>query len=91
MHRLHLSRTNLEKLLAGLNRGQAQTAILKNDLTNRDYPTSTPTLVVAIEDALYYKHAGGVPDFTPLPPKPEAESDTPVVALGAIKITRKRT
>lgn len=58
MHRLHLSRRNLETLLANLNNGAAQAAILKNDITHPTHPTTVPTLVIAIEDDIYYRTRG---------------------------------
>jgi hypothetical protein len=55
MHRLYLSRRNLETLLAKLDRGAPQSAIVKNDTSHRKYPTTVPTLVIALEDATYYE------------------------------------
>ncbi len=62
MHRLYLSRRNLQTLLDKVNAGRAQVAIMKNDISNRDYPTTVPTLVVAVEDEKYYAHN---PKLTP--------------------------
>ena len=58
MHRLYLSRHNLETLLAKLNRGASQSAIMKNDITHPTHPTTVPTLVIAIEDDIYYAGRG---------------------------------
>ena len=60
MHRLHLSRRNLETLLAKLNRGAPQAAIMKNDINHRTHPTTVPTLVIAVEDHIYYADRGRV-------------------------------
>lgn len=57
MHRIHLSRRNLLALLSKLDAGRVQATIIKNDPTNRDYPSTTATLVTAVEDHLYYAHS----------------------------------
>jgi len=58
MHRLYLSRKNLETLLSKLNRGCSQAAIMKNDINHPTHPTTVPTLVIAIEDDIYYRTRG---------------------------------
>jgi hypothetical protein len=58
MHRLYLSRHNIETLLSKLNRGSSQSAIMKNDITHPTHPTTVPTLVIAIEDDIYYATRG---------------------------------
>jgi len=58
MHRLHLSRKNLRTLLDKLDRGCSQAAIMKNDINHPTHPTTIPTLVIAIEDDIYYRTRG---------------------------------
>jgi hypothetical protein len=58
VHRLYLSRTNLKTLLDKLDRGCSQAAIMKNDINHPTHPTTVPTLLIAIEDQLYYASRG---------------------------------
>jgi hypothetical protein len=58
VHRLYLSRTNLRTLLDKLDRGCSQAAILKNDINHPTHPTTVPTLLIAIEDHIYYASRG---------------------------------
>jgi hypothetical protein len=75
MHRLYLSRKNLRTLLDKLDRGCAQAAIMKNDVTHRQYPTTVPTLVIALEDDIYY--VGRLPLEETTPATPVIEELTP--------------
>jgi hypothetical protein len=58
MEQLYLSRRNLLTLLAKLDRAKAgeetECTILKSDTAHPEYPSTTPTLITAVEDEDYY-------------------------------------
>jgi hypothetical protein len=86
MHRLYLSRKNLRTLLDKLDRGCVQAAIMKNDVTHRQYPTTVPTLVIALEDDIYY--VGRLP-LEETPAQPVIEAPAPPTS-GLITVGRRK-
>lgn len=93
MHRLCLSRTNIATLLAALDRKAPQAAIMKNDITHRTHPTTVPTLVIALEDDIYYAGRGPVAleeiKNPPAPATPVIEEPAPPTR-GPITVGRRK-
>lgn len=61
MNRVHLSRRNLETLLAKLDNPDSHKTIIKRDDRHPKYP-SNPSIIIAVEDEDYYsdREAGPV-------------------------------
>ena len=54
MNILYLTRRNLQTLLNKLDREDSKKGIIKNDTMHPRYPTTEPTMVIAVEDEDYY-------------------------------------
>ncbi len=91
MHQIYLSRRNLLILLSKLDRRRAgettYCTIIKRDTVHPLYPTTSPTLVTAVEDNDYYDRAVGQmhpADEAAIPaestPRPEGASTTTTIA-----------
>ena len=51
---VYLSRRNLLTLLNKLDRAGSKATIIKYDTTHKEYPCSSVTVVIAVEDNEYY-------------------------------------
>jgi hypothetical protein len=59
MHKLYLTRRNLLTLLSKLDRKkngeETQCTIEKHDTVHPEFPCTSPTIIIAVEDDIYYK------------------------------------